>query len=503
MARYGGFKYGTAEKYGTAPTFSTLLWGIEIDWNEDGNFTNEADRAVGFYCNRGREFYLNPNGDGFEPIEGGLIYVQLANFDGRYDAFNASSPLYPDVAPGKDVKITVRHKTAGAKQSVFYGVVDDIQPVGYQEDAKVVIKAFDAWKFLRDRKTSVTVQQSIQTGDAIDDVLDDVGWPTRWGRSIGVSADTIPFWWVDGRNATLELHELNESEFGVLYIAANGEMTFRGRWTQDASVKSLTQSDLLTDISVPQPWETMRDIIRIDVSPYLQRTAVEIWKLQETPAPFLAVGESLTVWAKFIYDNRTVAAINVITPVVTTDFTLNAEEDGSGVDLSSGGTVAITVFSETAKIVLTNDSALGAYVTLLKLRGDAIDLPDKALVEDEVSGGGERTFTLENKNQQQVQLARNYARYLRDFLSVIQPFPVIQMEGRYDDQFDADLLARITLSIAALTISDDFRVGKIEHLWLTDNGQAVRTFWRTEPFVDLADFWFFTTNIGVSSNFAY
>ena len=80
---------------------------------------------------------------------------------------------------------------------------------------------------------------------------------------------------------------------------------------------------------------------------------------------------------------------------------------------------------------------------------------------------------------------------------------MIQLEARYDDQFDVDLLDRITLSIAALSVSDDYRVGKIEHRWLNDNGQAVRTIWRTEPFVDLADFWFFTTNIGVTSNFAY
>ena len=164
-------------------------------------------------------------------------------------------------------------------------------------------------------------------------------------------------------------------------------------------MKSLTQSDLLQDFTVPQPWETVRDIIRINVFPRLQKTAVELWKLQETPAPFLAIGESLTVWAQFTFEDRTVAAINVITPVSGTDFTLNAESDGSGVDLSSGGTVAITVFSESAKIVLTNDSALGAHVTLLKLRGDAIDLPNKVLVEDEISGGGERTLTLDNKKQ--------------------------------------------------------------------------------------------------------
>ena len=503
MARYGSFQYGTAQKYGTAPTFSTLLWGIEIDWNGDGNFTNEADRTVAFFSSRGREFYLRSSGEGFEPIGRGFAFIQFNNSDGRYDVFNTSSPLSPDVKPGKDVKISVRHKTAGAKQAVFYGIIDDIQPVGYGLDARVIIKALDGWAFLRDRKTSVIVQQDIKTGAAIDKVLDDVNWPTRWGRSVGVSADTIPFWWVDNRNAALELHELIESEFGVLTIAADGKMTFRGRWTQDASVKSLTQSDLLQDISVPQPWETVRDIIRINVFPRLQKTAVELWKLQETPAPFLAKGESLTVWAQFTFEDRTVAAINVITPVSGTDFTLNAESDGSGVDLSSGGTVAITVFSESAKIVLTNDSALGAHVTLSKLRGDAIDLPNKVLVEDEISGGGERTLTLDNKNQQKVQASAHYARYLREFLKTIQAFPVIQLEARYDDQFDVDLLDRITLSIAALSVSDDYRVGKIEHRWLNDNGQAVRTLWRTEPFVDLADFWFFTTNIGVSSNFAY
>ena len=95
MARYGTFKYGTTNKYGTAPTFATLLWGIEIDWNGDGNFTNEADKCRAFTSSRGRDFYLNPNGEGFEPIDTGRLTFQLDNDDGRYDVFNTGSPLSP------------------------------------------------------------------------------------------------------------------------------------------------------------------------------------------------------------------------------------------------------------------------------------------------------------------------------------------------------------------------------------------------------------------------
>lgn len=52
-------------------------------------------------------------------------------------------------------------------------------------------------------------------------------------------------------------------------------------------------------------------------------------------------------------------------------------------------------------------------------------------------------------------------------------------------QFGRDLYRdRITLNAPTFGISGEyFRIGKIEHRWLRENGQAIRTLWKLEPYL--------------------
>ena len=132
--RYGTFKYGSASghKYGASSTgtIDALAWGIDVDWNGDGFFdgVNEGNRAVSIRMFRGRNKQLRPSGEGFEPIRTGSITVELDNYDGRYDGWNSSSPLYPNVEPGKEIRVRVRNLYTGVIYPVFRGVINDIQP---------------------------------------------------------------------------------------------------------------------------------------------------------------------------------------------------------------------------------------------------------------------------------------------------------------------------------------------------------------------------------------
>jgi hypothetical protein len=91
--------------------------------------------------------------------------------------------------------------------------------------------------------------------------------------------------------------------------------------------------------------------------------------------------------------------------------------------------------------------------------------------------------------------AKQFADYLTSILSGVNKFPVFQMESQPDYQFTADLLDRIIVTIGKYSINTSFRVGGIEHEWLTENGQAVRTTVYTEPFVTQSaedGYWYFT-----------
>jgi hypothetical protein len=130
MARYGQFKYGGA-KYGAVAT-SNLLWSVEVDWDNDSYFdgSSEAGRLLSISLSRGRDGQFSAGGDGsakLQRMQTGQCTIKLDNYDRRFDPWYTSSPLYPNVQPGRGMRIRVKNGNTGSVYGVFLGKIDDIQ----------------------------------------------------------------------------------------------------------------------------------------------------------------------------------------------------------------------------------------------------------------------------------------------------------------------------------------------------------------------------------------
>ena len=185
-SRYGTIPYGLY-LYGSTGTQEVgYLWGLEVDWDGDGVFdgSNEAGRLTDIDITRGRKTFLQPNGQGFYPIQPGNAKFTLDNHDGRYDVWNTSSPLYPNVAYGKDVRVRLTDPTTSTTYDVFYGIISDIIPYGYGSNAYVKLIVEDGLRFLRDRNGYMGLSESPAVSDLIDNILLSAGWESRWGQDI-------------------------------------------------------------------------------------------------------------------------------------------------------------------------------------------------------------------------------------------------------------------------------------------------------------------------------
>lgn len=270
-AVYGVTTYHT-EYYGASPTSpATFRWGVEVDWDGDGVFdgTNEATRLLQIQCDRGRKNWLQPNGQGFYPISVGTCHITLDNYDGRYDAWNTSSPLYPNVTYGRDVRIRVVDVSDETSYNVFYGVIADIVPSGYGANAVVKITIEDGLRYLRNVYVSGG-EDPYAVYIAINEVLMNSLWPSRWGTSIDTAgADLIDYWEIDGTKSALdEILEIADSFYGNFFIAANGEATYKDKVTIPASITDYPADVLLKDIGNPQPWLYYRNLTRVFWSTY-------------------------------------------------------------------------------------------------------------------------------------------------------------------------------------------------------------------------------------------
>lgn len=506
-ARFGdaAYKYGTTTRYyGVGANDDLLHWAVEVDWDGNGSYdgSNEAPYCRGMQTARGRDAYLSLDGEGnatgFQDMKIGTLSVTLDNGDGRYNPYNTSGPHYPNVLPGRYIRIRVNYN--GTTYNVFHGKIKDINPVinPTTGDRTARITAEDGQRLLQRTDSSVSIQQNIDIDDAIAKVLNDVNWPGTYGRNLEDSADVLPYWWAKNKAYT-EISTLAGAELGTFFIAADGKATFYSRHHTAAASLTLDSTHILKDIAIPQPWEVVRNSVQVIAHPRVAKASGVLWTLQDKP--LIINGDSLTVWGTYQYNNTGVPAINVAQPVASTDFTANTLSDGSGVDKTSGFTVVLTDFGETSKNVITNNSGSDAYLTLLQNKGQALVASDPSISLSEDSSSqvtyGKQLLTLDYNWLQSTLLAADFSPYLLSFLKSPQAFITTIMEGRPDKQFVCDLFDTLNQSVTALGIAaTNFKVGGVSHQWLTENGQGVRTTFRLEPYLDTSGYWIFNISTG-------
>jgi len=506
LSLFGAGKFGEF-KFGREP-FDGLRHLLEIDWDDDENFTqeNEGPQIVkkGMTCESGREFPLKSGSStgadstGFEEMMTGRLTITLDNSDGRYDPRNTSSPLYPTVKPKHLVRYRVEDGPTGTIYPMMTGKIVDIRAKDTRRVKRVELVIEDGMQLLKTNEASIMVQENILIGDAVDAVLDDVNWPTVWGRNIETGTDRIPYWWVDSRKGYNEIKDLSDSEIGVFFVAADGKATFYGRHHLSAEEASIADNETAS-VFVRQPWEIVRKTVKLTIYPRVLRTGVELWVLPDVP--YIKNGESLELWADFSYNNRPVSAKTVTDPVATTDYTMNTAEDGSGTDLTAGFTVGVDKFGQSAKVTISNASGSGGYVTLQKLRGDAIDSPYPVKLQAQ-TGDGEGVFEMDLSWMQNTNTGSDLAQFLASMLSVDSFCPVVELEDLPATQFGVGLMSKIGLVKAELGIDGSFRVGKVRHD-LQEGGTVKTKLWLESPLEGVSDYWVFPTELGVGSFFAY
>ena len=301
--------------YGEIDYNPYYIWAIEVDWDGDGHYDgyNEASRCIGLSIRRGRELPVE-SGQGFEHVNIGEARITLSNYDDRYNYYNTSSPYYPNVKQGKYIRIRVANGATSTPVALFTGTITDIelQEEG-QTGSTVVLSCKDGWYFLEKAVTNIAVSTTYTTGTAISAILTDIGWPSIWGSSVDTGVDSLAYFWATDKNAREAIDELNDSEFGTVRIAADGTFEFFERGHEPSADVSLTQSDILTDISLPAPWKTMRNKAIVHVYPRILREDEILYEMRDVPS--IEPDDTLIVWGDLSYSGRTVASNSISQPI--------------------------------------------------------------------------------------------------------------------------------------------------------------------------------------------
>lgn len=437
----------------------------------DGSVGDESDNLMEIHTQRGRK-HLVRGANGFEPMGIGEATLVLRNVDGRYDPLNTSSPLYNAVEPGKEVRIKVGE--SGTYYNIFTGHIYDVKPMQSGQTKRVQVTVRDGWQWLRDRKVRVDAKAKYRTDEAINAVKSAVNYP--FSSDVYVGADTIPYWWAGNRDAMSEMQSVNDSEFGLLWIAADGTLTFRRRpyqWQLSAS-HTLT-GDTINELAFAQPWEVMRNVIQLRVYPVELRSKQILWKSQG----MIKVRGGKTITLNVEYNLRTgqdeqalalhvrTAALTIDSPVKTVDVIVSANEGGVGPDESAGLTISVTNKGEEGQIIITNNRAYTLWISRLQLKGRVIIFNNAVTVETDNSGSDpERSFVLDVPWQQDVDQAQLYADYLATYMVDPRAAPTVRTNRAGLAIQCAELFTGIQFTIASLGLSAKlYRLCGVQQDW--------------------------------------
>jgi len=486
VAKYSTFKYGDGTEYGAADWDANLLWGFVVAWTGEYTGANEAEKMIGLTVQRGRKWLLGKGG--LAPFEVGEATATFDNTDGRYDPYNTSSPLYPNVAPGKYVRIMVRDDENTTTYGVMRGKIEDIVCMKRGAQQVAMIKVVDGLSWFKGQTLNVGLQTDQDKSTLIRRLLSYSSWPqygygAEWSAYVQEDTDVVPYYWAWNQNAWDALQEFNQAEWAVAFHDKSGWFTWRPRDFTHNRSQEIDEDVCLADIGRPNPWEVVRNEVRITASPkiYDNINAI-IWQLQTVPA--IADGESFYIEPIFRYGEF----FKVCGASITNNFTVNTQADGGGADLSAGCTLtAADNVGEGNKLTLVNNSGSAGHITLLKATGDAIYAPSidvrQASDGDSQSVHGLRTLGINSRWVIDTEFAQTQADWLLSEFKDAKQYPIIQIEDRAGYQYYLDLYDRVQLTAATLGIDDDFRVGHIAHEWLSENGQSVRTTFRLEPYM--------------------
>lgn len=502
-----------------------LDYGLAIDWNGDGEYDafQEADRLLRWSSSRGRSRIYQPSGNGFSPYEIGKLTLTLDNFDGRYDPWNTTGPLYGYIMPGRDVTFKVAIYDADDSVDshdtyyVFTGTLVDIRVNGHNETVDLIVE--DGWRFLADwhyyRFPFTTGSQEVigelahilKYADGFNESA--IAYETihhykyPWGTlytSTDTGYDNIPrHWWWDG-TAKSAVEMITFASLGRSWIRSDGIFSYGYlQESTDAAVATFDEDILLDNIYLPMPWENIR-------SEVVLKGSNNIWYGSRYPLiaslsePMkIESGESTEITLPCKYEEL---SNPYCTRVLGITFEAHASESTGTANMTQYIQRSVDLGFHNITMQATNTSSTDVYVTTFDIYGEPLDVQEKTWTFESTGLYRDSSFTLDQQ-WLSVTAVGSTSGYVYDtettvndrarinmvgysllnHLSQARPYPVVQMRGRWAEQFGRELEDKVTLSLPTFGISDDFRINKIEHKTVGGLQDILTTYYLYPPII--------------------
>ena len=199
--------------------------------DQAANVVDISQEIVQVSIRRGRNRILNK-------FEAGTANVTIYDLNGDWNPSNPAGAYYGELKPLRKIQIYADYN--GTRYYMFSGFITNYDTgfnIGTSEVSKVTLKCVDAFRLLSGAQiTTVSGAPAGQlSGARVNALLDATEWPTSL-RDIDTGESTLQADPATARTALEALRTVEDSEFGGLFLDAEGRVTFVDR---DALTTSL------------------------------------------------------------------------------------------------------------------------------------------------------------------------------------------------------------------------------------------------------------------------
>ena len=206
-ARFGALSLGTAR--------------LDNDEDNDSDYTDLEADVLSINITRGRSREL-------EEFNSGICTIVLDNSAGKYDPNNLNSIYYPNIVPGKLLRIKITDPTTSTNHYLFEGNIRqwDVS-YSFPNMSKCTIRAVDALTPLANNTVSLTTSAA-DTGTVIREILQAAAW-TDYDLDDGDSTLVARTFTNENALQALQLATNSEGITAKIYADKDNAINFKSR----------------------------------------------------------------------------------------------------------------------------------------------------------------------------------------------------------------------------------------------------------------------------------
>lgn len=335
---------------------------VKTDW---GKIPDISSYIKSYSITRGRSSELDRYGSG-------AATLIVDNASGVFTPLNTTGCLTGSLIPGRVIQVQwiVDGITNGSTIKRFTGKTISFSPeptIGKGRQATIICS--DDFEGFQRRETRSSLYTDIKSGCLIGNILDSAEFPSA-SRSINTGQDTYEFAHFDRRKIDEVLVDINQTEYGTIFIRGDGYFVFHDRYYRSRTTTvSASFNETMSELSFLRDANDLRTEARVTVLPKQKKGQATIWSIQD---PIILNASTAGSFFGNYIDPTTCAlslATGVASPAIGVDALLNSNPSGTGTNLTTNLSACLTAFAESFKVVASNGGSITGYITKFNVIG--------------------------------------------------------------------------------------------------------------------------------------